>query len=132
MRARTHTYTFSFLMMNLYSDSVPIDSSVSLGKNRVRSMVNQLNAAVSSSRPAIPTTVSTKRIPTTVSSTVNSRRPVSIEPTTTTTNKPSITSPSRPSLQRAMTINNQSPVTPSPPSTPPTMNNNIPSAYKRK
>jgi hypothetical protein len=31
-----------------------------------------------------------------------------------------------------MTINNQSPVTPSPPSTPPTMNNNIPSAYKRK
>jgi hypothetical protein len=117
-------------MMNLYSDSIPIDSSVSLGKNRVRSMVNQLNAAVSSSRPAIPTTVSTKRIPTTASSTVNSRRPVPIEPTTT--NKPSITSPSRPSLQRAMTINNQSPVTPSPPSTPPTMNNNIPSAYKRK
>jgi hypothetical protein len=118
--------------MNLYSDSIEIDSSISLGKNRVRSMVNQLNAAVStSSRPTIPSTTSVKRIPIPTTSTVNSRRPPgSIEPTT---NKTSITSPSRPSLQRAMTINNQSPVTPSPPSTPPSMNNtNTSSTYKRK
>jgi len=101
-------------MMNLYSDSIQIDSSVSLGKNRVRSMVNQLNAAVSSTtRPAIP-------------STVNPRRIVSIEPTST--NKTTITSSSRPSLQRAMTINNQSPVTPSTINN----NNNISSTYKRK
>ncbi|CAF3673835.1 unnamed protein product [Rotaria sp. Silwood1] len=111
----------------------PTDSSFSIGKNRVRSMVNQLNAAVSSSRPTIPSTTSGKRtsIP---SSSVNVRRPVSMEPTmnsTISTNKTAITSPSRPSLQRAMTINN-TPVTPSPPSTPPTTNNNIPSTYKRK
>jgi hypothetical protein len=31
-----------------------------------------------------------------------------------------------------MTINHQSPLTPSPPSTPPTINNNISSTYKRK
>ncbi len=126
MCARAHTYTFSFLMMNLYSDSIQIDSSVSLGKNRVRSMVNQLNAAVSSTTsPAIPSTISAKRTPTTPSSTVNPRRVVSIEPTST--NKTTITSSSRPSLQRAMTINNQSPVTPST-----INNNNISSTYKRK
>jgi len=117
-------------MMNLYSDSIQIDSSVSLGKNRVRSMVNQLNAAVSSSRPTIPSTIPVKRTPTMPSSTVNPRRLASIEPTST--NKTTITSSNRPSLQRAMTINNQSPVTSSPPSTPPTINNNIQSTYKRK
>jgi hypothetical protein len=61
---------------------------------------------------------------------VNSRR----LPESTTTKTP-ITSPSRPLLQRAMTINNQSPVTPSPPSTPSTMNNNnnnTSTTYKRK
>ena len=92
-------------------------------------MVNQLNAAVSS-RPTVPSTVPTKSIPTSTTSTVNSRRPAPVEPTT---NKTAITSPSRPSLQRAMTINHQSPVTSSPPSTPPTMNNaNASSTYKRR
>lgn len=129
-------------MMNLYSDSIQIDSSVSLGKSRVRSMVNQFNAAVtssSSSRPVIPSQIATKRTSITNPSTVNTHRQISVEPTTTTAptnsiNKPTITSPSRPSLQRALTLNNQSSVT-SPPSTPPTIsnnNNNIPSAYKRK
>jgi hypothetical protein len=132
-------------MMNLYSDSIQIDPSISLGKNRVRSMVNQLNAAVSSSssssRPTIPSTIPVKRIPTntTTSSVVNSRRQVLVEPTTnstTSTNKTTIVSPNRPSLQRAMTINHQSFITPSPPSTPPTItnnnNNNVSSTYKRK
>lgn len=101
--------------MNSFSNE--IDSPISLGKNRVRSMVNQLNAAVS-------TSTSTKRIPVASTSTINTRRPGSTETTTKT-------SISRPSLQRAMTMTNQSPVTPSPPSTPPTMNNPS-NAYKRK
>ena len=127
-RAHTHTYiyTFSFLLMNFSSDSNQLDTANSLGKNRVRSMVNQFNAAVSTSS-------SPKRIPIPSTSTINTRRP---GPTDTTT-RTSITSTSRPSLQRAMTMNNQSPITPSPPSTPPTMNNNNnasnnSSTYKRK
>jgi hypothetical protein len=121
--------------MNQYFHSTSLDSSISIGKNRVRSMVNQLNAAVSSSRPVIPSTISAKRIPT-IQSSINSRRPVSNEPTNsiTSTNKTTIVSPSRPSLQRAMTINNNTPIIPSPPSTPPTINNNnnTSSTYKRK
>ena len=114
--------------MNLYSDSTQLDSSYSAGKNRVRSMVNQLNAAVSSTRPTAPSSMTGIR----TIAPISSRR---IEPTTNSiisNGKTTITSPNRPSLQRAMTINNNSPVTPSPPSTPPTPNNNIPSTYKRK
>ncbi|CAF4038614.1 unnamed protein product [Rotaria sp. Silwood2] len=118
---------------NMTESQNSADSSFSIGKNRVRSMVNQLNAAVSSSRPTIPSATSAKRtsIP---SSSVNARRPVSLEPTTNSTistNKTAITPLSRPSLQRAMTINN-TPIIPSPPSIPPTTNNNISSTYKRK
>ena len=107
--------------MNSYSNQ--LDAPISLGKNRVRSMVNQLNAAVSTTSSTNPT----KRIPVATTSTINTRRPGSTE----TTNKTSI---NRPSLQRAMTMNNQSPVTPSPPSTPPTMTHtsNNSSTYKRK
>jgi hypothetical protein len=120
-------------MINQYSDSTLLDSSMSVGKNRVRSMINQLNAAVSSSRPAVPSVISGKRTLTTQSS-INSRRPVSMEPTNliTSTNKMTITSPNRPSLQRAMTITNNSSVTPSPPSISPTINHNTSSTYKRK
>ncbi len=114
----------------MYSDFTQLDSSYLAGKNRVRSMVNQLNAAVSSTRPTIPSASSGKRIPT-FPSTVNSGRPGTIEPTIhspTSTNKPTIPSPNRPSLQRAMTINNNNPVTPS---SPPTINNSS-STYKRR
>jgi hypothetical protein len=113
----------------MYSDFTQLDSSYLAGKNRVRSMVNQLNAAVSSTRPAIPSTISGKSTPTVPSI----GRPGTIEPTIhspTSTNKPTITSPNRPSLQRAMTINNNNPVTPS---SPPTINNNNSSStYKRR
>ncbi|CAF3443666.1 unnamed protein product [Rotaria socialis] len=118
---------------NMTESQNPTDSSLSMGKNRVRSMVNQFNAAVSSSRPTIPSTIPIKRtsIPTV---SVTARRAVPTESTTSSavsTNKPTITSTVRPPLQRALTINN-SPITPSPPSTPPTMNNTISSTYKRK
>ncbi|CAF1341688.1 unnamed protein product [Adineta ricciae] len=112
------------------------ESSSSLGKNRVRSMVNQLNAAVSSTRPVAPVAIPTKRTPL-FSSVVNSRHSALTEPSTSppptpAITKPTITAPSRPTLQRAMTINmNRSGAT-SPPSTPSTTNNNIPSAYKRR
>jgi len=112
----------------MYSDFTQLDSSYLAGKNRVRSMVNQLNAAVSSTRPAIPSGKPTPTFP----STVNSGQSGIIEPTIhspTSTNKPTITSPNRPSLQRAMTINNNNPVTPS---SPPTINNNSSSTYKRR
>ena len=115
----------------MYSDFTQLDSSYLGGKNRVRSMVNQLNAAVSSTRPTIPSTISGKRTPN-LPPTVNSGRSGPTEPTinsTTSTNKTTITSPNRPSLQRAMTIHNNSPVTPS---SPPTINNNISSTYKRR
>lgn len=127
---------FSFRVMNKYSDFVRLESSSSLGKNRVRSMVNQLNAAVSSTRPAVPIVIPTKRAPS-FPSTVNPRHSALTEsstspPPTPAITKPTITTPSRPTLQRAMTINmNRSGAT-SPPSTPSTTNNNIPSAYKRR
>jgi len=112
----------------MYSDFTQLDSSYLAGKNRVRSMVNQLNAAVSSTRPAIPSGKPTPTFPST-------GRPGTIEPTIhspTSTNKPTITSPNRPSLQRAMTINNNNPVTPSSPPTINNNNNNSSSTYKRR
>jgi hypothetical protein len=125
MCARACTYKFSFALMNLFTE---LDPSYSVGKNRVRSMVNQLNAAVSSTRPTVPSSMAGKRT-ITAPSLANTRRPLPTE-STTSNGKNTVTSPNRPSLQRAMTINNNnSPVTPSPPSTP---NNNIPSSYKRK
>ncbi|CAF3766777.1 unnamed protein product [Adineta steineri] len=117
---------------NMTESQTPTDSSCSIGKNRVRSMVNQLNAAVSSTRPAAPSIISVKRTTPTCPPTVNSRRPGSTESiinSTPSTTKTTITSPNRPTLQRAMTINNNSSGSPS---TSSTTNNNIPSAYKRK
>ena len=122
------TYAFSFRMINMYSDFTQLDSSYLAGKNRVRSMVNQLNAAVSSTRPTIPSTIPGKRTPN-FPPTVNSGRSEPTINSTISTNKTTITSPNRPSLQRAMTIHNNTPLTPS---SPPTMNNNISSTYKRR
>lgn len=116
--------------MNLKSDSIQLDSSVSTNKSRVRSMVNQLNAAVTASRPDTSSITAIKRMAMPLSSN-NGRRPISVESninSTSPTNKIAITSSNRPALQRAMTINN-SPMAPSPPSTP---NNNLSATYKRK
>ncbi|UJR38330.1 hypothetical protein I4U23_031000 [Adineta vaga] len=111
------------------------ESSSSLGKNRVRSMINQLNAAVSSTtRPVVPPVIPAKRVPT-FPSTVNLRRPDSVESPASPPPpaKPTITTPSRPTLQRAMTINtNRSGATSPSSTTTTTTNNNIPSAYKRR
>ena len=117
-------------MMNRSSNCIQLDSSLSIGRNRVKSMVNRFNAAVSSSRPTVPSTMSGKRTSVT-SSSINPHRPVCIESaaiSTRSTPKPTMTSANRPSLQRAMTINNNSPVT----STSQTTDNNLSSTYKRK
>lgn len=91
-----------------------------LGKNRVRSMVNQFNAA------ARPTNPEKARIPTLI----GTRRTMTIDSPTMT--KSNIVSPPRPSLQRAMTINHNSPTPPSPPVTPSMINPNPLSNSKRK
>ena len=84
-------------------------------------MVNQFNAA------ARPMNCDKQRLPTLI----GTRRTITIEsnPNPNPNQKVNVTSPTRPSLQRAMTINHN---TPSPPSTPPLMTNHLSSTYKRK
>ena len=104
---------------------------MNIGKNRVRSMVNQLNAA---SRSTVTSSTSDKRIPTLV----NGRRPLNMDTsnnlsTSISTSKPNVTPTNRPTLQRAMTINHNASIAPTSSTiTPPNTNNNLPSTYKRK
>lgn len=121
--------------MNLNSDSIQLDPSLSIGKSRVRSMVNQFNAAVTSSRPTVPSTTSTKRVPV-PSVPINTRRSapneLAVNPTISI-NKTTAIPTTRSPLQRAMTINNSPTIlSPSPSTTPQTPNNNVASNYKRK
>lgn len=103
---------------------------MNIGKNRVRSMVNQLNAA---SRSSVTSSIPDKKI----TNLVNTRRTLHIDPphnlsTSNSTIKSSVTPANRQTLQRAITINHNGPTTTSPSSISLTSTNNGPTLNSKR